>query len=79
MSGNAENTAAMLKNDGAKAKAGGAKMQAIATDPDVQAKVRKIVDEGNKIYRAVTSPEARRAYRHAAKVINKARKKLPGL
>lgn len=65
----------MLKNGGAKAKASGVKLQSLATDPDVQAKARKLVEDGKKVYRAVTSPEAKRAYRQAAEVINKARKK----
>lgn len=77
MSGNANKAAAMLKNSGAKAKANGARLQSLATDPEMHAKVRKVVDEGRNLYRAATSPEAKEAYRHAAEIINKLRKKYP--
>jgi hypothetical protein len=68
MPGKVDKAAAMLKN-------GGAKLYSIATDPKMQAKTRKLVDDGKRVYRAVTSPEAKQAYRQAAEVINKARKK----
>lgn len=75
MSGKVDKAAAMLKNGGAKAKAVGAKLYSVATDPEMQAKTRKLVDDGKKVYRAATSPEAKRAYRQAAEIIKKARKK----
>lgn len=75
MSGKMDKAAAMLKNGGAKAKANGAKLYSLATDPDKQAKARKLVEDGKKVYQAATSPEAKEAYRHAAEIINKARKK----
>lgn len=75
MSGKADKAAAILKNGGAKAKANGAKLYSLATDPNMQAKGRKLVEDGRKVYRAVTSPEAKLAYRQAAAIISKARKK----
>ena len=75
MSGNAEKAAAMLKNSGAKAKAAGSKLRALATDPEVQAKAKKAAIEGKKIYEVVTSPKAMEFYRQAAEVIKKTRKK----
>ena len=41
----------------------------------MQAKARKLVDDGKKVYRAATSPEAKQAFRQAAEIINKARKR----
>ncbi|MBT2596215.1 hypothetical protein [Arthrobacter sp. ISL-72] len=67
--------AAALKNGGAKAKNGAAKLYAIAKDPAVQARIKGLADDGKKIYTAVTSPEAKRAYRQAAEIIKKTRKK----
>jgi hypothetical protein len=75
MSRKVDKAAAFLKNSGAKAKANGAKLYSLATDPEMQAKAKKLVDDGKKVYRAATSPEAKRAYRQAAEIINKARKK----
>lgn len=67
--------AVAVKNGGSKAKAGAAKMYALAKDPDVQARIKKLADDGKKIYGAATSPEAKRAYRQAAEIIKKVRKK----
>jgi hypothetical protein len=75
MSRKVDKAAAILKNGGAKAKANGAKLYLLATDPEMQAKAKKLVDDGKKVYRAATSPEAKRAYRQAAEIIKKARKK----
>lgn len=75
MSGKVDKAAAILKSGGAKAKANGAKLYSLAMDPEMQAKARKLVEDGKKVYRAATSPEAKQAYRQAAKIINKARKK----
>ncbi|WP_157366370.1 hypothetical protein [Arthrobacter sp. Soil763] len=75
MSGNAEKAAALLKNSGAKAKAAAGKLRDLATDPEVQAKVKKAADEGKKVYDAVTSPKAMEFYRQAAELIKKTRKK----
>ncbi|UZX02218.1 hypothetical protein F8G81_06000 [Arthrobacter sp. CDRTa11] len=75
MSGKVDKAAAVLKKGGTKAKAGGAKLYSIATDPEMQARSRKLLDDGKKVYRAATSPEARRAYRQASELIKKARKK----
>lgn len=65
----------LLKNGGAKAKASGAKLYSLAKDPAVQAKVKQLAEDGQKVYRAVTSPEAKRAYRQASEVLRKVRKK----
>jgi hypothetical protein len=70
-----DKAAAILKNGGIKARASGAKLYSLATDPEMQAKAKKLVDDGKKVYRDSTSPEAKRAYRQAAEIINKARKK----
>lgn len=67
--------AAALKNGGAKAKASAAKLYALAKDPDVQARIKGLADDGKKIYGAATSPEAKQAYRQAAEFIKKTRKK----
>lgn len=75
MSGKVDKAAAFLKNGGAKAKANGAQLYSLATNPDMQAKVTKLVKDGEKVYRAITSPEAKRACRHATEFIRKARKK----
>lgn len=67
--------AALLKDTKVKAKASGAKLHSLAKDPDTQAKAKKLFEDGKKMYRAATSPEAKRAYRQAAEIIKKARKK----
>jgi hypothetical protein len=77
MAGKADKAAAFLKNGGDKAKANGARLHSLAMDPEMQAKFKKVVDEGRNLYRAVTSPEAKEAYRHVAEIINKTRKKQP--
>ncbi len=75
MAGKGDKAAAFLRDGGAKAKATVAKIYSIAKDPATQAKAKKLVDRGRKVYQAVTSPEAQRAYRQAAELIKKARKK----
>ena len=75
MAGKGDRAAAFLKDGGAKAKATGVRIYSIAMDPATQAKAKKLVDHGKKVYQAVTSPEAQRAYRRAAEMIKKARKK----
>lgn len=67
--------AALLKDTKLKAKAGGAKLYALAKDPETQAKAKKLLEDGKKMYRAATSPEAKESYRQAAEIIKKARKK----
>lgn len=79
MPGKLDKAAALLKNGGAKAKANGAKLHSLAADPEMQAKVRKIAGEGVRVYRAVTSLEAKQAYRQAAQILDKARRKSPRL
>jgi DNA-binding MurR/RpiR family transcriptional regulator len=66
---------ALLKDTKEKAKAGGARLRYLAEDPDTQAKAKKLFEDGKKMYRAATSPEAKEAYRQAAEIIKKARKK----
>jgi hypothetical protein len=75
MLGKADKAAALLKNGGDKAKAGGTKLYSLAKDPEVQAKTAKLLEDGKRLYRAATSPEAKQAYRRAAEFINKTRKK----
>jgi hypothetical protein len=75
MAGKAAKAAAVLKDGGQKAKTASAKLYALAKDPETQAKAEKLLEDGKKIYRAATSPEAKEAYRKAAEVINKMRKK----
>jgi hypothetical protein len=67
--------AALLKDIKVKATAGGAKLYTLAKDPDTQAKAKKLLEDGKKMYRAATSPEAKEAYRHLAEILKKARKK----
>jgi hypothetical protein len=75
MAAKADKAAAAMKDGGQKAKAAAAKLYALAKDPEAQAKAEKLFDDGKKLYRAATSPEAKEAYRKAAEVINKMRKK----
>lgn len=71
----ANKAAALLKDTKVKAKANGAKLYSLAKDPAAQAKARKLLADGKKLYLAATSPEAKKAYRQAAEIIKKARKK----
>lgn len=75
MAGKADKAAAAIKDGGQKAKAAAAKAYALAKDPEMQAKAEKLFEDGKKLYRAATSPEAKEAYRKAAEVINKVRKR----
>jgi hypothetical protein len=64
----------LIKNGGAKLRSEGGKLYSLAKDPAVQAKVRNIVADGQKFYRAASSPEAKQAYKQAAEFIRKTRK-----
>ena len=75
MAGKGDRAAAFLKDGGAKAKAAGTKIYSVAKDPSTQEKAKRLIDQGKKVYQAVTSPEAQRAYRQVAETIKKARKK----
>ncbi|GAA1253795.1 hypothetical protein [Arthrobacter pascens] len=75
MAGKAAKAAAVMKDGGQKAKTAAAKLYALAKDPETQAKAEKLLEDGKKIYHAAASPEAKEAYRKAAEVINKMRKK----
>lgn len=75
MAARADKAVAAMKDGGQKAKAAAAKLYALAKDPETQAKAEKLLDDGKKLYRAATSPEAKEAYRKAAEVINRMRKK----
>lgn len=75
MAGKADKAAAVMKDGGHKAKTAAAKLYALAKDPETQAKAGKLLEDGKKMYRAATSPEAKEAYRKAAELINKMRKK----
>lgn len=75
MAGNGVKAAALIRGGGAKAKLTAARFYAIAKDPVTQEKTRKLVDDGKKVYEALTSPEAKRLYRQAADLVKQARKK----
>ena len=75
MAGKADKAAAAMKDGGQKAKAAAAKLYALAKDPETQSKAGKLLEDGKKMYRAATSREAKAAYRKAAEVLNKMRKK----
>ena len=75
MPGKADTTAALYKSGGDKAKAAGLKLYSLAKGPEMQAMAARRLEDGRRIYRAATSPEAKEAYRHAAQFINRARKK----
>lgn len=65
----------LLKNSGTVARTTATKLYSLAKDPEVQAKARKLAEDGRRMYQAATSPEAKRAYRQTADLIKKARKK----
>ncbi|MEV8131491.1 hypothetical protein QMY03_05490 [Arthrobacter sp. KFRI-F3372] len=75
MSGRTDKAVGALKDGGQKAKAAATKLYALAQDPEVQAKAGKLLEDGKKVYRIAISPEAKEAYRKAAEIIYKARKK----
>jgi hypothetical protein len=75
VAGTADKVAGAIKAGGAKVKQAAAKVHDLTTDPVVQAKARKLAEDGAKFYRAANSPEARRAYRQAADFFSKTRKK----
>jgi hypothetical protein len=75
MAGKPDKAVASMKDGGQKVKVAAAKLYALAKDPEMQAKAAKLLEDGKKMYRAATSPEAKQAYRQAAEVINKVRKK----
>lgn len=60
---------------GDKAKATVTKLYSLAKDPEMQAIAAKRLEDGKRLYRAATSPEAKQAYRQAAVFINNARKR----
>lgn len=75
MAGKVDKAAAAMKDGGQKAKAAAAKLYILAKDPETQAKAGKLLEDGKKVYRTLISPEAKEAYRQAAAVIIKMRKK----
>ncbi|WP_142057715.1 hypothetical protein [Pseudarthrobacter sp. B4EP4b] len=75
MAGKADKAAALIRDGGQKAKAAATKVYVVAKDPETQAKAGKLLADGKKIYRAVTSPEAKDTYRKVVAVIDKMRKK----
>jgi hypothetical protein len=75
MAGKGYKAAALLKKSGTTARSTAAKLYSLAKDPEVQAKAKKLTEDGKRIYQAATSPEAKRAYRQAAGLLTKARKK----
>jgi hypothetical protein len=75
MAEKADKAAAAMKDVGQKAKAATTRLYVLAKDPEMQAKAGKLLEDGKKMYRAATSPEAKEAYRKAAEVINNMRKK----
>lgn len=74
MPGKADKAAAAIKDGGQKTKAAAVRLYALAKDTETQAKAEKLLEDGKKLYRAATSPEAKEAYRKAAEFIKKARK-----
>ena len=75
MAENGHKAAALLKNSGTIARTAATKLYALAKDPEVQAKAKELAEDGKRMYRAATSPEAKQAYRQVADLIKKARKK----
>lgn len=75
MSERADKAAGALKDGGQWAKTAATKLYVLAQDPEVQAKAAKLLENGKKVYRAAISPEAKDAYRKAAELLKKARKK----
>lgn len=75
VAGKADKVAAVIRVGGATAKQAAAKAYDLSSDPLIQAKARKLAENGAKFYRAANSPEARRAYRQAADFFSKTRKK----
>ena len=75
MAGTADKVAGAIKAGDLKVKQAAAKVHGLTTDPAVQAKARKLAEDGAKFYRAANSPEARRAYRQAADFFIKTHKK----
>ena len=69
-----EKALGLVRNGGAKLKSGSEKLYSLAKDPAVQAKVQNMIADGQKIYRAATSPEAKQAYKQAAEFVRKTRK-----
>ncbi|SCC13597.1 hypothetical protein GA0061083_2848 [Pseudarthrobacter enclensis] len=75
MTGNGEKAFKLLRDSGTKVKASGTKLYSLAKDPAVQAKAKQLAEDGQKLYRLATSPEAKRAYKQAAAVLKKTRRK----
>lgn len=75
MAGQADKVAAAIRAGGTTAKQAAAKAYDLATDPAMQQKARKLAENGAKIYRAMNTPEAREAYRRAAEILKKTRRK----
>jgi hypothetical protein len=75
VAGTADKVADAIKAGSGKVKQAAAKVYDLTTDPVVQAKARRLAENGARFYRAANSPEARRAYRQAADFFSKTRKK----
>ena len=75
MPGNADRATALFKSGGDKAKAAGIKLYSLAKDPKMQAKAAQRLEDGKRMYRAATTPEAKQFYRQVTEFINKTRKK----
>lgn len=75
MAGKGYKSADLLKNSGTMARTTAAKLYSLAKDPEIQAKAKKLAEDGKRMYQAATSPEAKRAYRQTTDLIKKARKK----
>lgn len=78
MPGRADKATGALKDGGQRAKAAATKLYALAQDPELQAKVRILFDDGKKLYRAASSPEAKEVYRKAAGIVSKVAKNSRG-
>lgn len=75
MAGKGYKAVDLLKNSGTMARTTATKLYLLAKDPEVQAKAKKLAEDGKRMYQAATSPEAKRAYRQTADFIKKARNK----
>jgi AICAR transformylase/IMP cyclohydrolase PurH len=75
VAGTADKVTDAIKVGGATAKRAAAKVHEVATDPVVQEKARKLAEIGAKVYRMANSPEAKKAYRQVAALLNRTGKK----
>lgn len=73
MPGKVDKAFGLLKNSGPRAKSSEAKLYSLAKDTAVHAKAKQLAEDGPGSPPAVTSPEAKPAYRQASEGIEKVR------